>query len=387
MCCVLSPCQYIPNNKKAFNMNTQNTSLETLVATLQAQEKTKKDYIAHPGNIFLNRGNLTFFRNEPGKIDYTITDYAHSQLAEKLNIPKKYYDRMRSEAVDLLDSNANHWLKQAGKGILIRTFEQEEGNVARAFLSDRFGMIDNYEVLFEALEAIKQTGITVDIVGAELSDKKMYLKAVCPEIEVEAKELLERYARTTDVGTGIISGFTLSNSEVGAGAFNIMARAMVLACRNGLVRPEDALRRTHLGGKMDQLDFASNSAVRAANSKLIKEQVKVAVQKFLSKDYLKKLVEKYTNMGKAEIVAPIANVIEVVARDYQISADRKVSILDHFIRGGDKRRMGIVNAITEECQTLKDIDLKNESETVAFDVLKNFESIEKRAFTTEFTTN
>jgi hypothetical protein len=272
--------------------------------------------------------------------------------------------------------------------VLTRTFEMGgNGNVARAFLSDKYALIDNYEVLFETLEAIKQTGIEVDIVGAELSETKMYLKVTCPGVQVEAKELLSRYARTTDVGTGVISGFTLSNSELGAGAFNIMPRAVVLACRNGLVRPDQGLKKFHLGARMDQSIFSESAAVRAANSKLIKEQVKVAVNTFLSKKYLTGLVQHFEELAGAKIEAPIAGVIEVVARDYNISTERKVNILDYFIKGGDTRRMGIVNAINEECQTLQDVDLKNDSEVVAYNLLTNFKDIEARAMKANFTTN
>lgn len=360
--------------------------LQSLIDTLTAQEAAKKDFVVSPSNLTFFEGNLMMTQKFQS-IKYVPTDHAHGQVASKLDIPKKYYDRMRAEAANLLDENVNHWLGRSGKNLLVRTFETASGNTARAFLSDSFQTIDNYEVLLEALEAIKQTGIRVEIVGAELSEIKMYLKVVCPDVEIEAKELLGRYARTTSVGTGIISGFTLSNSDVGAGAFNIMPRAMVLACNNGLVMVEDRMRKTHLGGKLDQLGFQQNAGVRAANSKLIKEQVKVAVKTFLSKEYLTKIVDKYTQMGDLKIAAPIANVIEVVAKDYSISQARKASILNYFIQGGDTRRMGIVNAITEECQTLEDIDLKNDSEMVAFDVLKNFHSIEQRAFKTEFTTN
>lgn len=362
-------------------------SLDTLITTLENQEATKKDYIVSPNNLFMLRGDISFSAPDSMVQNYRPSNYAHSQLATKLSIPQKYYDRMRGAATDLLDKNVNHWLKTESKNMLIRTFENERENVARAFLSDRFGMIDNYEVLFEALEAIKQTGIEVEIVGAELSEKKMYLKVVAPGIEMEAKELLSRYARTVSVGTNIVSGFSIQNSEVGAGAFNISPRAMVVACNNGLVIPEEGLRRTHLGGKLDQLDFANNSAVRAANSKLVKEQVKAAVQKFLSPKYLRHVIEHFERLATPEIAAPVANVVEVIALDFSITNERKSKILDYFVRGGDTRRMGIVNAITEECQTLEDVDLRNQGDVMAHDVLKNFASIEQRAFKTEFTTN
>jgi len=41
-----------------------------------------------------------------------LTEWAHSQLAEKTGIPKKYYDRMReAEEYELLAENINTWLR------------------------------------------------------------------------------------------------------------------------------------------------------------------------------------------------------------------------------------------------------------------------------------
>ena len=60
-------------------------------------------------------------------------DVAHRQIAARLEIPAKYYDRMRTEAPQMLAKNVNHWLHAQPETRMIRTLD---GNV-RAFLSDR----------------------------------------------------------------------------------------------------------------------------------------------------------------------------------------------------------------------------------------------------------
>lgn len=362
--------------------------LETLVQTLEHQNTEKKDYIANGASMSFVDGNLIVARNG-AEIEYAPTTIFHGQVAEKLQIPKTYYDRLRVKAVKLLDENVNHWLHKEQKNVMLRAFENDDNNIARAFLSNSYSIIDNYDVLFEALDAIKATGLEVDIVNAELSEQRMYLKVQCPSIEVKAEQMLKNYARAGGqiVNMGIFSGFVMSNSEIGQGAFQIAPRAVVGCCNNGLVMAKDALRRTHLGARMDELDFHTNEAVKAANLKLIKEQVKHAVKVFLSKNYLTKLIDVYTTLGDKPIEAPVANVIEVVAKDYGLSDVRKHSLLNHFIKQGDNRRIGIVNAITEECQGLKDADLKHDTEVVALDILNNFNKIEAKAFKTKFTSN
>lgn len=356
--------------------------LTGLIATMEAQNKIKKDVVANSKTHlhFLN-GQLQVL-GEDAPVLFQPTKLFHSQMAEKMGINSGYYGRMLEEPQrKLLDENVNYWLNKESKNFLVRTFENaaEDYRVGRAFLSDGYSIIDNYQVLFETLEAIQATGLNVQIVGAELSDAKMYLKVICPEVEIFAKELLKDYRVNKEVGTGVYSGFTLQNSEVGAGSFLLMPRAYIRTCSNGMTNPVDQLKKIHIGAKMDELGFNKNKAVLAANLKLIKEQVNHAVKIFLSKEYLQKMIDVYSKLGEPKIEAPVDKVIQVIGKTYQISEDRKANILKHFIEGGDMRRMGMANAMTLECQSVQDVDLKNETETIAFNVLKDFQKIEVAA--------
>lgn len=361
--------------------------LQQLVETLEAQEQIKKDYLVNGDNLVFVDGNLVML-HAGQRVTFSPSTVFHGQVSEKLGIPKGYYDKMKEKALHLLDDNVNHWLHEEGKNLLIRTFVREDGdNDARAFLSDRYNIIDNFDCLFQTLEAIKESGLEVDITRAELSETRMYLHVTCPQIEVEATKLLKDYKKAIGVGYGIISGFVLKNSEIGYGSFEVMARAMVKACMNGMVSMKDAMRRVHLGGKLDELDFHKNSDVRNANRKLVKEQVKHAVKRFLSKDYLENLINTYTELGVKEIEAPVSGVIEVVAKDYGITQDKKKDLLNFFIRGGDTRRIGMVNAITELAQTFEDADQRNDTEAMGLDILQNFNKIEAAAIKIDAASN
>lgn len=63
-----------------------------------------------------------------------VTDHAHGQIAQRLDIPAKYYNRMRSEAPALLAANVNNWFQEQPERRMIRTLDGK----ARAFLSDRY---------------------------------------------------------------------------------------------------------------------------------------------------------------------------------------------------------------------------------------------------------
>lgn len=353
--------------------------LQKLVDTLEAQDKVKKDFLAPTGSLHFTNGNLFMTHNDV-PIKFIPTPVFHSQLATKLEIPKGYYDRMKGRAVELLDENVNHWLRDEGKNVLLRAFVPgDQDNTARALLSDRYNVIDNMEVLLQILDTLKDCGVVINIEQAELSETRMYINVTAPEIEVKANELLKQYRKAIQVGSGIITGFSVQNSEIGYGSFEIMSRLKFLCCNNGATSKKDSLRKIHLGGKLDELEFYKSDAVKNANRKLVKEQVNHAVKKFLSKDYLQQQVDMLTEIGNKKIEAPVNAVIEVIAKDYGFTQEDKASILNCFIDGGDRRRIGIFNAVTEVSQTLQDIDHKHDTEVAGMDILVNFDRIEAAA--------
>lgn len=360
--------------------------LNDLVITLERQNQIKKDYLVKPSNMFLENGNLVVTaENQP--VIFQPTTLFHSQVSAYADIPKKYYDRTLAANPTLLDSNVNYWLQKMDKPRLVRTFQDESQKTARAFLSDSYSLIDNYEILFETLEALRASGLNAEIFEADVTETKLYLKVVCPEIEIKAPEFLKTYARALEVGTGIVSGFTVSNSEVGKGVFQISPRAHILSCNNGMVYTNESLRRVHLGAKLNEIGFDKNRQVKSANIRLIKEQIKHAVSHFTSHEYLKKIVDHYTEKGSKEIEAPYQNVIQVISDQYQLGEERKNNLLNYFIKGADTRRSGVFQAITEQLQDSADADLRSEGEVMAFEVLNNFDSIEAEAIKTKFSSN
>ena len=52
---------------------------------------------------------------------YTVSNYAHLQIAEYVGIPYLYYQRMMSEAPALLSENVNHWLYKKNEKRLLCT--------------------------------------------------------------------------------------------------------------------------------------------------------------------------------------------------------------------------------------------------------------------------
>lgn len=356
-----------------FKLNTPYMEkLQNLVSTLELQQAQKADYVLASNKIVMEGGIITANGNQ-----YTPNLIMHEGLSDKLSIPLKYYQKMQAERPELLDMNVNGWLKQAGgKNVLLRTFETVEKNIARAFLSDRYMALDNYDVLFTVLEAIKKMGVKVEIKNADVTDKRLYLNVVAPDVEIQATEFLKGYLKDHDgLGNGIVSGFTISNSEVGCGQFSVRPRAVIVKCNNGMIKPKDAFSRIHLGGKLETGVIQWSQETRNRNLKLVMSQVTDAINTYLSQDYLGKMVADIAQAHEIKLSHPL-DTVKHVCKELRYTEEQRKSILDYFVQDGDTKASGIIHAITRHAQG-EDADTRNDMETDAFKILPKLQSFDR----------
>jgi len=130
--------------------------LNELAAKITQEQASKKDYLANTEQVkALPNGEIEL--KDIGL--FKVNNNAHSQLSARLNIPKKYYDKMTVEAPELWANNVNHWLSNNPEQRLIRTLD---GKV-RAFLSDRYRVLDNVDLLEAVLPTLESmTLLTLD---------------------------------------------------------------------------------------------------------------------------------------------------------------------------------------------------------------------------------
>lgn len=357
-----------------------NMTLPELVQELEKQKNHKADYVLRTNLVRMENGLIVVPESQGGT--YEPNEVMHQHLAEKLGIPANYYRRMQSEAPQLLEKNINEWLarSEANKSSLIRTFEFAENKIARGMMSDRYGIIDNYDVLFAALSAIKESGVGVEIKECNITDKRLYINIVAPNIEVESVEALRGYLRDSSVGNGIITGLTIVNSEVGFGSYEIRPRAVIKKCMNGMIIKDDSFRKVHLGGKMDQGQINWSKATHNKNLELIMSQTGDAIRQFLSEDYLNGIVRKIEQASRVELDQPLdalQNAVKLVAKSVSLSEDNKNNILNFFMKDGDTSGAGIFHAMTREAQNL-DADNRFEMETKAFEILPQIKSFDTK---------
>ena len=273
---------------------------------------------------------------------------------------------------DLIDANVNGLLHgNADLGIpgdprrfLLRTFTGEDGHTghARALLSDSYKTIDNWDVLHAALRGMAAAGLDAHVVrNADLTDSKMYVKIVVPELKAYAPELLRDYVSPYSKKRGsenptVFAGFVLSNSETGGGAYTLTPRLEVEICTNGMTISEDVMRVPHLGSKLGDdgaVDYSDET--HRLNLKLLQSKTTDTVRSFLEPAYMERVIRLITEKAGRPVEKP-ADIVKTITKRSAFTKDDADGIMDAFTRGGDMTRGGVMQAITAFSQSLSDAD-------------------------------
>lgn len=407
-------------------LHARNATLPDLADVLKAQHGRKVDVVAPASKIRSEQG-VWVVEGADAVIDadgvtpadgrYRPTDVADDGLSDKLGIPRGYLRRMRDERVDLYDANVNGWLHGSNpyivgpegdprnrpatppdpRSFLLRGFKSDNGEgIARAFLSDRYRIVDNLDVLMAALSGVRDAGVDVEVDGCDLTDRRMMVRVSCPQIRAYAPDLLAGYrspfdgryvagawtpervadARARegrDYAPGeaepvVFAGFVISNSETGGGAFSITPRLTVEVCRNGLTVTADALREVHLGGRMDEGVVRWSEETQRKSLDLVTAKARDAVATFLDVDYVRGKVAEISAQASAPVDKP-EDTVRHVAKTLQFGEQAADAILGHFIAGGQITAGGVMQAVTSWAQTLDDAEQAADAEAGALDAL------------------
>lgn len=384
--------------------NVRKVELPELVNELQKQDMMKKDFVVPSSCIIMENGNLIVLNNDGSETlqkilneinisssdelishtELTPIGVFHSQVAEKLGIPKRYYDKMNTDShIKILDNNVTYWLKESKSNFMLRTFldKDEKFGVVRALLSDRFRVIDNYDILLAVLSAIRETGlnIKIDENGCDITDKRMYVRFICPDVEIQAPELLKNYKKpdgSNNVGTGIVSGFVITNSEVGFGTMSISPRAKVLVCNNGLVVTKEKFSQVHLGAKLEQYSTVEwSEGTKQKNLELIISQIKDYVIRFSSAEFLGESISSLIEKNK-ELEYPTDAVVNICNK-LSITEEKQKDILNFFIKSGDMSSFGLSQSLTYFAHAKANADEQYEIETSSIEVVNNIKEYDK----------
>ena len=101
----------------------QGIGIKELAATLLRQAEAKRDFLVDTRAMRLGTmpggGNGLTVMGDNSE-DFLVNDFTHRQIADRLGIPAKYYDRMKQENPDLLHTNVNTWFTAKPETRLLR---------------------------------------------------------------------------------------------------------------------------------------------------------------------------------------------------------------------------------------------------------------------------
>lgn len=321
---------------------------------------------------------------------YVPTTVADEGIAAKLDIPLPYLRKCRVQDPYLYRKNIEGWLKRDERRFLLRLFRGDDSRVGvlRAFLSDQYRVIDNLDVLLAVLKGITDAGVENPIVEADLTDRRMIVRVIVPQIALYAEKFLKDYRnpftgeqslrgwtperlRQAALNEGhsvddkvIFAGFVFTNSEVGGGAFRITPRIVIGPCTNGLQLAAEAVSRTHLGAKLEEGVVQWSQETLESNLRLITSQATDAVRTYLDVDFITRQVEKLSEEAQTPIRNPQA-VVTNVSKKLGFTEGQARDILAQFIRGGQVTAGGVMQAVSAQAQLVGDGDTAHDMESAA----------------------
>ena len=329
----------------------QGTSLNALAATLLRQAQDERDYLVDTRALRFEAGaggesKLTLMAEETEA--FLVNDFTHRQIADRLGIPARYYDRMREENPELLGTNVNAWFAAKPEKRLLRTLD----GTARAFLSDRYRRMDNAEVAESVLPIISELP-EAEVISCELTQTKMYIKVVNRRLQLDVRP-----------GDTVQAGFVLSNSEVGAGSVRVEPLVFRLVCSNGLIVPDYGQKRYHVGRALEAEESQAiyRDETLAADDAAFLMKVQDTVRLAVDQAKFAHLVNRLRDAAGEPLSGNPVSAVELLANRHSLTQDESGGVLRNLVTGGDFSRYGLLNAVTRTSQEVADYDRATELE-------------------------
>jgi len=330
-------------------------SLVDMARELERQANSKRDFVTDTRSLAM-ADDAQRMAVGPA-LDFGINNNAHAQIGERLAIPAKFYNRLRTEHPALLAHNVNTLFREEPEQRMVRTLD---GNV-RALLSNRYRPLDNFD-LANAVLPVMMDHPDIRIESSQVTETRFYLKAVFPRIAGEVKR-----------GDVVQSGIVISNSEVGSGALTVSPLIFRLVCLNGMIAADHGTRKSHVGKRVEAAEDAFemfSDATRAADDRAFFMKVSDIVRGTLKQDVFERIVAGMRDATEQKIAGNVQEVVEVTAKRFALNESTANGVLRHLIEGGDLSRYGLMNAVTRQSQDEADYDEATRLERVGGQIIE-----------------
>lgn len=331
--------------------DSKNKNFEKVVSDVVLDDTGKYDKQVEMSSISLARGSV------PGGIEiingdevetFDTTPFAYNQLMSKVGIPATY---ARKCPVEMLAPHFDYWKKKyldenEGAKILLRAKDAGDSNKkVRAFLSSRYGIMDNKDVIDAFKGVIAGSNYTVQ--DYKIAEDSLNVRVLLDDIYLDAGLAPDGSPNCFFAGIHIINGETGNNN----------ARLDLIIhekwCTNGATRPtggKPLFSKRHIGSAAD-LVSGFNDAISIAKAEGGRQ-----VQLFSESK-----LEVFTDPTTV-----LANLLE--RKPLLFTEGMRNKIVEHFKQRPDASKYGVISAITRSAQDY-DYDVRLEMERYAGSIL------------------
>jgi len=313
-------------------------TLAEMATELQRRHEAKRDFVADTRHLTVTTAGQVALSLPNEHLVLTEGPVFQEQVCGHFKIPRDYASRIRQDHPELYRDTLNTFFGKEPTRRMVRALD----GTARAFLSDRYRPLDNFE-LANAVLPVLMDHKDIRIESTEFTDRRFYLKAVFPRIQTEVKR-----------GDVVQIGVMVSNSEVGSGALQVMPLLFRLVCLNGMIAEDYGQRRYHVGKRAAEEQAAFElytDKTKALDDAAFFSKVQDTVKGVLTQDVLTKLASRLKEATEQPLEAKsLQSAVEVTAQRFGYTEATKDGILRHLIEGGDLSRYGLMNAITRQAQ-------------------------------------
>lgn len=355
-------------------MAYQGKSLQQLAAEIERRAEVKRDFITPIEKITvetLNDRPVLMLENKGSVETFDINSIAHEQVAEYSGIPMAYYRRMMEQDPKLLATNVNRWLKEKAGAKDGRRMLRTLDGTARAWLSDSYRPLEN-EALAEAVLPVL-LDMDLMIVSSEITDRRMYIKAVDRSIERDVPTGRKMGDGSHVFFDTVSPALTIGNSETGHGALYVETGVYTKVCTNMAMIGQN-MRKYHTGQRAaisdDVYAMLSDQTKRATDHAVwlqVRDMVKAAFDLARFDATIKRLGDATQDAIPAMVVG---EVIERVGKKSTLVEGERKGILARLIEGGDLTRYGLSAAITRFSQDSSSYDRATELERLGGDIIE-----------------
>lgn len=380
--------------------------LERMVAELERQKASRLDFVAAtPAVTFVpaeEKGHIDMLLPVELGDEYAgervrVSDHSLGQIAAKTKnvvnapgvglrnvmatpgIPVKFIRELTAcqpqIAADLI--NKLHGIGQE------RRLSRILSGRLRAWLSDSYRMVDNYDVAFHALDTARACG--GEVIESRLTEQRMSIQFTTREVAgtvIDKQNSVlgapgsganHEWLKTTNLEWGnynppegtVHPVITVSNSETGNGGFTVSIGVLVAFCINMAVVSTE-ISKIHIGQKLEEGMYQQDTI--KTMSEAIVLQTRDIMRKAFDARWFHDLCDQMQESTDRVVMHPV-RVVTNLCKDTGLNEENRDAILSHFMRGGSHNAWGVGQAVARTAQDVTDADIATFLEGIAGSVL------------------